>query len=460
MTVSEYKNAVKGKRIDVIGLGVSNMPLIDFLLSAGAFVTARDKKPYDEAKEKYDELRKKGVRVICGDEYLSSLNGEIIFRSPGIRHTEEHIAKAVSSGAYLTSEMELFFELCPCNMIAITGSDGKTTTTTLVSEILKSDGKRVFLGGNIGAPLLPRVEEMKKDDYAVIELSSFQLQTMTRSPQRCVVTNVSPNHLNWHTDMDEYTNAKKNIFIHQDSTGLLVTNAVCPITANMAGNGKTVYFSSGEKPSSPCGIYIKDGCITQYDESSERSIVRLDEIMIPGRHNAENYMAAIGVLSGLVSDESIRSVARTFGGVAHRCEFVRQLDGVKYYNSSIDSSPTRTMAALSCFDKGVIVILGGYDKNIPYEPLVKPLFDKAEAVVLTGANAEKIYSAIVSHPEYTPDKIKIYRESEFIPAVEKCRSIAKEGNTVLLSPAAASFDAFDNFEHRGNTFKKIVNDFK
>lgn len=460
MNINEYKAYIKGKRADVIGLGISNMPLIDMLTDFGAQVTARDKKPRGEAEEKYAALEKKGVRVICGDGYLDGIDTDIIFRSPGIRHDTGPIASAVARGAVLTSEMELFFDLCPCDIIAITGSDGKTTTTTLVSEILKADGKRVFLGGNIGTPLLPRVGEMKKGDYAVVELSSFQLQTMKTSPTRCIITNITPNHLNWHTGMDEYIEAKKNVYRYQGADGLLITNAECDATAHLRGNGTTVYFSSEKKPPSNTGIYIKDGCITRYDESGEREILSLEDIVLPGRHNAENYMAACAVLSGIVSDESIRTVAKSFGGVAHRCEFVRELNGVKYYNSSIDSSPTRTMAALSCFKQKVIVILGGYDKNIPYEPLIKPLLDSARAVVLTGANAEKIYSAITSHPEYTEQGLDIFRAKDFASAVKKCRDIAQSGDIVLLSPAAASFDAFDNFEHRGNTFKKIVNDFE
>lgn len=459
MTAEEYKNTLKGKRTGVLGLGISNMPLVDFLLSAGAVVTARDKKDRASASEKYEELEKKGVRIVCGENYLDGLDDEIIFRSPGIRPDTPQIAKAIENGAVLTSEMELFFDLCPCNIIAITGSDGKTTTTTIVSELLKTQGKTVYVGGNIGTPLLPLVHLMNKDDYAVVELSSFQLQTMKKSASRCVITNITPNHLNWHTDMEEYSLAKHNVFLHQDDDGYLVTNYLYDTVKDLKTKGKTALFSLNGKPSSPTGVYLKDGNIIYYDESGERTVLCANDIILPGRHNIENYMAAYCVTCDIVSVETLEKVAKTFGGVKHRCEFIRMYEGVKYYNSSIDSSPTRTIAALSSFAQKVIVILGGYDKNIPYEPLVKPLFNGAKAAILTGATAEKIYSAITADEGFALSGLEIYRESDFTSAAYKARDIAKHGDIVILSPAAASFDAFENFEVRGDTFKSIVNGF-
>ncbi len=459
MTVNEYRNSIKGKKADVLGLGISNLPLVDFLLESGVHVTARDRKERSDAKEKYEKLEQKGVTVICGENYLENIDGDVIFRSPGIRHDDAQILAATKRGAVLSSEMELFFALCPCEIIAVTGSDGKTTTTTLISEILKADGKRVFLGGNIGTPLLSRVGEMKQGDFAVVELSSFQLQTMRQSPGRCVITNITPNHLNWHTGMEEYTQAKQNIYLHQNTNGLFVTNAACQATKDFKGNGTTSYFSSFEKPDSAVGVYLKNGFITRFDKHGEYPVISTEDIRLPGKHNVENYMAACAVLTDIVSNEAILKVARSFGGVEHRCEFVREFNGVKYYNSSIDSSPTRTAAALSNFKQKVIVILGGYDKNIPYGPLVQPLFNGAKAAVLTGATAQKINDAVTSHPDFKNSGLQLYKEENFENAVKKARSIAQNGDIVILSPAAASFDAFENFEHRGNTFKAIVNDF-
>ncbi len=460
MTVSEYKNKIKGKRVGVLGLGISNMPLVDFLVSAGAVVTARDKKDRASASEKYEKLESIGVNIVCGENYLEGLDDEIIFRSPGIRPDVPEIAKAVANGAVLTSEMELFFDLCPCHIIAITGSDGKTTTTTITSELLRAEGKTVYIGGDIGAPLLPLVEKMKPDDYAVVELSSFQLQTMRKSPERCIITNITPNHLNWHTGMDEYAEAKHNIFKYQDKNSYLVTNYLYDSVKNLRSKGKTALFSSNGKPDTKTGVYIKDDVITYYDENGEIPVLDCKDIKIPGRHNIENYMAAYCVLYDIVSAKTLKEVASTFGGVKHRCEFVREYDGVKYYNSSIDSSPTRTIAALSSFKEKVIVILGGYDKNIPYEPLVLPLLEHAKAAVLTGATAEKIYKAITENGEFEKSGLEIYKQSDFESAVNCAKEIAKAGDTVILSPAAASFDAFENFEVRGDTFKKIVNGFK
>lgn len=459
MNSEEYKKTIYSKRVGVLGLGISNMPLVDFLLSAGAVVTARDKKNREDAEEKYAHLEQRGVRIVCGESYLDGLDDEIIFRSPGIRPDTPQIAKAVENGAVLTSEMELFFDLCPCNIIAVTGSDGKTTTTTITSELLKAEGKTVYIGGNIGTPLLPLVHQMEKDDFAVVELSSFQLQTMKRSAPRCIITNITPNHLNWHTDMDEYASAKYNVFSHQDEGGYLVTNFLYDSVKDLRSKGRTALFSLNGKPTSETGVYLKDGYITYFDQSGERPVLSANDIILPGRHNIENYMAAYCVLHDIVSPETLLKVARTFGGVKHRCEYVRTFNGVKYYNSSIDSSPTRTIAALSSFSQKVIVILGGYDKNIPYESLAEPLFHGAKAAVLTGATAGKIYKAITENESFPSSGLEIYREAFFESAVNRARDIAKEGDIVILSPAAASFDAFENFEVRGDTFKYIVNNF-
>lgn len=464
---------IKNGKITVLGIGVSNLPLISYLLEKGANVTARDKKSYEALMPHAKELEEKGVKLILGDEYLENIDEDVIFRAPGIRPDVPQIAKAVEGGAFLTSEMELFFELTPATVLAITGSDGKTTTTTLTYKILEAELKKtgkgkVWVGGNIGAPLLPHVSEMTENDFAVVELSSFQLFTMKRSPSRAVITNVTPNHLDWHTDMDEYTNAKCNIYRYAPISHLTV-NSENEISASLGANADipVTFFSS--KTSDPekmiggrenvCAVCEKDGYITVYDGKAEERIIRTEDIKIPGRHNVENYMAAISLTKGLVSPESIGEIARTFAGVPHRLELVRELDGVKYYNSSIDSSPTRTAAALSALREKPIIICGGYDKQIPFEPLAEALCQKAKKVILTGATAPKIKAALLAHPTFKADLLPIIEKSDFEEAVKAAREEAAEGDTVLLSPACASFDAFVNFEARGNRFRDIVNAF-
>lgn len=470
---AELDRIIKTGRITVLGIGISNRPLIDWLLQRGARVTARDRKSYEQLMPLSEELTKKGVKLLLGEDYLENIDEDIIFRAPGIRPDLPQIKKAIENGAVLTSEMELFFELTPATVLAITGSDGKTTTTTLTYKILENElakkGKgRVFVGGNIGAPLLPHVDEMTNDDFAVVELSSFQLSTMRRSPSRAIITNITPNHLDWHTDMEEYIEAKCNICRHLPISHITV-NSDNDITAEIGRNSDihVTFFSSSKtdfvkithQKVNASAIFEKDGYITFSDGKNEKKILKTADIKLPGRHNAENYMAAISITRGLVSDESIYEVATTFGGVAHRLEFVRELDGVKYYNSSIDSSPTRTAAALSALREKPLIICGGYDKKIPFEPLALALCERAKKVILTGATAEKIKEAILACHLFADSGLEIIEKSDFEDAINAAKNAAEKGDTVLLSPACASFDAFPNFEVRGNRFKDIVNAF-
>lgn len=442
------------KKISVIGLGISNTPLIRWLLDRGATVTARDRKQFELLPDRVKAFADDGVRFVCGDGYLDGIDDEIIFKSPGIRCDAPGIAEAVANGAELTSEMELFFELCPGKIIGVTGSDGKTTTTTLIYKCLAAEygEDRVFVGGNIGKPLLPELDKMNSESFAVVELSSFQLHTMKQSPDISVITNISPNHLDYHKGMEEYIRAKENIFLHAKNGSVVVLNGINSVTKELGRDvpkGVEVrYFLDGIAD-------VKDGYIT-YDGNR---VLATSDILITGRHNIENYTGVICALHGIVSNGTVQSIARTFGGVEHRIELVRTFNGVRYYNSSIDSSPTRTTAALNSFNEKVIVICGGYDKHIPFEPLAKPLCEKAKAVVLTGATAEKIKAALTSYAGYVSGYPKIIEEADFEKAVIAAKDFAKSGDTVILSPACASFDAFPNFEARGNKFNSIVNGF-
>ncbi len=471
--LEQLEDKIKNGVITVLGIGVSNRPLINWLLNQGASVTARDKKSYEELLPFSEELVKNGVKLILGEDYLKNITEDVIFRAPGIRPDLAEISDAVKRGALLTSEMELFFELTPATVIGITGSDGKTTTTTLTykmleAELKKTEKGRAFVGGNIGAPLLPFVDEMKSEDFAVVELSSFQLFTMKRSPARAIITNITPNHLDWHGDMEEYIEAKCNICRHLPISHLTV-NSENEISAEIGRNSdaQVTFFSSKStdfhkithQKINASAVFERDGYIVYSDGKNEERIIKVDDIKLPGRHNVENYMAAISVTWGLVSRETVEEIAKTFSGVPHRLEFVRELDGVKYYNSSIDSSPTRTAAALSALREKPIMICGGYDKKIPFEPLAEALCKNAKKVILTGATAKKIKEAILSCELFSDSGLEIIEENDFENAVKAARDVSVSGDTVLLSPACASFDAFPNFEVRGNKFKDVVNAF-
>ena len=444
----EYFSSLKDKKIAVLGLGVSNRPLVRLLLEFGCDVTGCDKTPREKLDSEVLELEKLGCKLHVGEGYLDGVEADLLFRTPGMHPANPAIEALRSRGAEVTSEMEVFFEVCPCTLLAVTGSDGKTTTTTLVSEMLKAAGKTVWLGGNIGTPLLPLVRQMKETDYAVVELSSFQLMDMKRSPARAIITNLAPNHLDIHKDMAEYVEAKTNIFRHQDERGLLILNADNAITAGFKGNGTTRFFSRQGK----ADICVEDGVICRHGEK----VLPVSDILIPGVHNVENYMAAIAMVEGLVEDDTIRHVAKTFGGVEHRIELVRIKDGVKFYNDSIASSPSRTIAGLRSFPEKVILIAGGYDKHIPYDVLGPEICAHVKKLFLGGATGEKIRQAVLACPEYDPQMLEIVDCGSFEPAVRAAAAAAKAGDVVLMSPASAAFDQFKNFMVRGEFYKKLV----
>ncbi|MBQ3528994.1 MAG: UDP-N-acetylmuramoyl-L-alanine--D-glutamate ligase [Oscillospiraceae bacterium] len=446
--LESYFTSLQGKNIVVLGLGVSNRPLVRLLLRYGCTVTGCDKTPYDKLDSDVLELEQLGCRLQTGDGYLDNLDADLVFRTPGMHPDNPALAALRQAGAEVTSEMEVFFELCPCTILAVTGSDGKTTTTTLISEMLKAAGKTVWLGGNIGTPLLPQLDEMKVTDFAVVELSSFQLMDMRRSPHVAVVTNLAPNHLDVHKDMDEYVEAKKNIFRFQMADDTLVLNLDNAITAGFTGNGAVTYFSRKQK----ANVYVDGDMIYR----GETPLLDTREIAIPGVHNIENYMAAILAVEGLVDDETIRKVAREFGGVEHRIELVRVKDGVKFYNDSIASSPSRTIAGLNSFNEKVLLIAGGYDKHIPYDVLGPVICQKVKRLYVNGATAEQIRQAVEASPEYTPGNPEIIDCGDFTTAVHKAAIDARAGDIVLMSPASAAFDQFKNFMVRGDYFKKLV----
>ncbi len=449
-----FLKEMASKRIAVIGMGVSNIPLIRLLLDAGAKVTVCDRKK-EHNPEIVKEFKNSGAELRFGEGYLKELpDVDVIFKTPGIRHDIPELVEASVRGAVITTEMEQFFNVCPCKTIGVTGSDGKTTTTTIIGELLKRSGKRCFVGGNIGTPLLAQTNEMRKDDVAVVELSSFQLMNIKSGPDISVITNITPNHLDVHKSMDEYVMAKKQIYAFSD--GDVVLNNDNPATREIANElgDRAKVFSSREVLQD--GYSLENGKIIRRKNGITTPIIKISDIKIPGMHNVENFMAAIAATDGLVSLTDIEATAREFSGVAHRMEFIREKDGVKYYNDSIASSPTRTVAGLRAFNCRVVLIAGGYDKKIPFDELADSVPVYVKKLILVGATAKKIEQAVRSAKGFDEKETQIYMCDTFESAVSCASEVSQYGDIVTLSPACASFDMFANFAERGDRFRELV----
>jgi UDP-N-acetylmuramoylalanine--D-glutamate ligase len=463
-----FKSYMQGRKVAVLGVGVSNRPLIRYIHRLGAEITAFDMaEPTDEVLHRtMEEFRAEGIGISwsLGKDYLKNLKGfDMVFRTPKVRFDIPELLAERERGAVITSEMEVFLELCPARTFGVTGSDGKTTTTTLISLFLREEGYRVWLGGNIGTPLLDRIDEVEDSDMVVLELSSFQLHTMRHSTDVAVVTNISPNHLDVHKDYMEYIDAKKNLMLYQSFMGRLVLNASNYESKSLSteARGRVVFFSRAEEGPLP-GAFLADGTLTYREPAKglELPVVPASEIVIPGRHNQENYLAAIAATYGYVSPASMARVARTFRGVEHRMELVRELDGVRYYNSSIDTSPTRTKAALKALeDRGerVVLIVGGKDKKCDYTGLGESILAVCDRVVLCGENVPQIERAIrVACERKASPEPTLVHVADYEAAVREARALARPGEAVVLSPAGTSFDHYRNFEDRGNHYKRIV----
>ena len=454
MNTQQFFRYLKGRTVAFCGVGRTHMPLIKLFQEKGAVVTVRDQRPLEKLGENGEILRFLGVELRLGEDYLQDLNEDIIFRTPGMRYHLPQLEEARARGCAVTSELELFFRLCPCKIYGVTGSDGKTTTTSIIAEFLKAQGRTVHLGGNIGKPLLPEIESIAPEDVAVVELSSFQLISMRESPDVAVVTNLSPNHLDVHKDMQEYIDAKKNILLHQGALSRTVLNAGNEITAGFAPEvrGDCWMFRRGAPVER--GVWCDGENIYVHGEK----LLEVSQIKIPGWHNVENYMAAIAAVWGDVEPQTIRHVAETFAGVEHRAEFVRELGGVKYYNDSIATSPTRVISGmLSLFPQKILMIAGGYDKHIPFEPLGPAVCEKVKTLILLGSTAQKIQDAVMAAPQYREGCPEILRVETMEEAVAAAAAHAQPGDIVSLSPACAAFDLYPNCEVRGRHFKEIVN---
>ena len=459
MSLKDYLSALKEKRVTVIGAGVSNRPLIRLLAAEGIHTTVCDRAEASALGVFYDECAALGVRFCLGEGYLDDIAADVIFRTPGMHPGQSALQKAVKEGALLTSEMEAFFSLCPCRVFAVTGSDGKTTVTSMLAQLLRNGGYKVWLGGNIGNPLLSHVDEINRYDVVVLELSSFQLHSMMCAPDVAVITNLSPNHLDVHPDYADYVDAKKQIFVNQRVDSRLVLNLDNTDTADCSAGarGAVSWFSRKKRVSD--GYYLReDGMICRVLGETETEILPAGEIYVPGDHNVENMMAAFAAADGYVGIDVMAETARTFTGVAHRLEIVRKHNGVTYINDSIATSPNRTIAGLSCFGKNVILIAGGKDKGLSFEELGSAVCRHAKCVYLTGDTAEAIAAGVKSSPLYDAEALPIHVIKDFRETVLAAASVAKEGDVVLLSPASTSFDRFKNFAERGDAFRRIINE--
>lgn len=463
--LDKFKENIKGKKVAVLGIGISNIPAIKYLVELGAKVSARDKK--EKLHDSVDMLKNIGVEFVLGDNYLENLeNYDYIFRSPGIKPFTYEIEKAVELGnTILTSEIEKVIELAPCKVIGVTGSDGKTTTTTLIAKFLEQAGYKVWLGGNIGTPLFSKLDEMKKEDVVVLELSSFQLMTLDKSPHISVITNISPNHLDYHKDYNEYIMSKANIFLSQNKNDILVLNKDCNITNNYLKiiedrNIDTNIRAFSVENDVKKGVYLKNNYIVSNIFGKNEKICNIKDVKLVGIHNLANICAAATAIYDLVDKNDIKTVVTSFGGVEHRMELVAQKSGVKWYNDSIGTSPTRTIAGLKSFNDKVILIAGGYDKNIPYEPLSPYILEKVKHLILIGKTATKIRNAVIAEAKKKEVELKEILDIVEFNTLEECvnyaNKIAKENDIVVMSPASASFDMYKNFEERGNHFKRLV----
>ena len=454
--LEEFNEYIRFRKVAVIGLGVSNLPLLEYLYNKKAQVTVFDERTLEEIPEEtINKINTYEFDTFFGKNCLENLNGfNVIFRSPSCLPTRPELQKEADRGAIVTTEVEMLMEMCPCKIIGVTGSDGKTTTTSLINAILQHAGYKTFLGGNIGTPLFTKLPEMEPNDIVVLELSSFQLMNMNISPDIAVITNITPNHLNIHKDYQEYIDAKKCIFKNQKENGILILNYDNDITRECSkeANGKVIFFSSKTKLDS--GFIVDDDIIKECNDGIRKHILNTDEVILRGNHNFQNIATALAATKTLVDTEVAVEAIKKFRPVEHRIEFVREIDGVKWYNDSASSSPTRTISGLNAFKENIILIAGGYDKNLEYEPLAKPVIDKVSTLILIGQTAEKIYDVVKNESEKENKKININMCDTLEQTIEIAKKSAKKGDVVLFSPASASFDMFKNFADRGNKFKK------
>lgn len=457
--LEDFEKKLKNQKVAIIGLGVSNIPLIDYFNEKKIEIVV-----FDDREEKninpdiLTKIKQYKIKYFFGKECLKNLKGfDLIFRSPSCLPTKAELIAERERGAIVTTEIEQLMKMAPCKIIGITGSDGKTTTTTLTYEVLKNAGYKVYLGGNIGIPLFTKLSEIKPNDFIVLELSSFQLMGMEISPEIAAITNITPNHLNIHKNYQEYIDSKKNIFKYQNENGILVINADNELTSNCKNeaNGKVIMFSSEKKLEN--GYIVENGIIKKCEDGIRRHIIDTSDLKLKGIHNFQNICTVLALTENIVDiDDAVKTI-KNFGGVQHRLELVREINGVEWYNDSASTSPTRGISALNSFnDKEIVLIAGGADKNLDYTPIGKPIVDKVKSLILIGETANKIYDAVKNELEKENKKLDIHMCETFKESIELAKRIAKPGQIVLFSPASTSFDMFKDMYDRGNKFKEEV----
>lgn len=458
--LKEFEMYIESRAVAIIGIGISNLPLIDYFYEKKSKVTIFDSKEIDEIpNDIIDKITNYSMEMSFGKDYLSKLyNFDIIIRSPSCLPTIQELKQEEERGAIVTTEIELFMKMCPCQTIGVTGSDGKTTTTTLISEILKESGYNCYVGGNIGTPLFTKLNKVLPSDKVVLELSSFQLMEMEESPNIAIITNITPNHLNIHKDYEEYIEAKKNIFKYQSKDGILILNHDNKITREFAkeAKGKVIFFSSKEKLEN--GYIVDNDVIKECEDKLRKHILNTDEIILKGTHNYENICASISATKLLVDQSVAIKAIKKFHGVEHRVELVKEANKVKWYNDSSSTTPSRTIVGLNSFKEEIVLIAGGADKNLDYTPIAKPILEKVKTLILMGQTATKIFDCVKKEQENQNKEINIYMANDLLHAITMANKYAKPNQVVLFSPASTSFDSFKNMYDRGNTFKKLVNE--
>lgn len=448
----------ENQRVTIFGLGREGTALARFLVQHGAKVTVTDIKEAEALRDPIDELRGFPVHYMLGGHPKESLEADAIFVSPGVPQELPILAEARRRGIPLSSETALFFELCRAPIIGITGSSGKTTTTSLVGEIMEAEGYRTFVGGNIGSPLINLVEQIEPSDKVVMELSSFQLEVLHRSPHIAAVLNLSPNHLDRHASLEDYLSAKANIVRFQSHHDYAILNADQPLTRELMStcSGRVVPFSREQELDE--GAFLTEGRISLRWGGRESEVCHVSDVRLLGQHNLENVLAAcaVAIVAGAGTDAMRRAVT-SFTGVEHRLELVEEIAGVRYYDDSIATSPDRAMAALNSFAEPIVLLAGGREKHLPLEELARLIVRKAKSLILFGESALLLKEAVVeAQREEGGQTIPIYRSSSLADAVQTAARMAKAGDIVLLSPACTSFDMYRDFAARGEHFKTLV----
>ena len=448
--LQEFNEYIRYRKVAIIGLGVSNLPLLDYMHNKKAMVTVFDERDIEKIpNDVMNKITDYGFRFFLGENCLENLKGfDIIFRSPSCLPTKPELKAEENRGAIVTTEIEMLMKMCPCKIVGVTGSDGKTTTTSLIYDILTSAGYHTFLGGNIGTPLFTKLEEIKPEDIVVLELSSFQLMGMEVSPDIAVITNITPNHLNIHKDYEEYIEAKKNIFKYQNENGIVILNYDNEITRKCKeeAKGKVIFFSGKQKLDN--GFIVDNKVIKECEDKIRKHILNANEVILRGEHNYENIATAIAATKTLVDIETAVKAVKEFKPVEHRLEFVREINDVKWYNDSVSSSPTRKIAGLNSFDEDIVLIAGGYDKNLDYTPIAKPIVENVKTLILLGQTSGKIFDCVKEELENQNKELPIYMCETLEETVSLANKVAKKGQIVLFSPASASFDLFKNFADR------------